>query len=759
MLLNASHKLSFSGLPPDLLDAYVRYKKSTRALLTWFLQHSPTPDKPVKSLTIKDLESLAQVASKKIRSLPDVVHFYFRETISDRKKFSKYYRSQVGESSDDVETINHEHFTETQVRKSPSTSPVCQPLRPVNLYEGLTVEDVQDHEGQTPGGKGPSGQSKPISSPPSASEGQDLDICLADDDLGNALELAAVAQQIHDISRSVEQYWRLVGEGTLSLASASFITNVAFALLRQVVSGLLQHDEDFSLADLRDLCSSKRAVGQSEGGAEDPTRTTQALLDRLGQIEQNLSDVSNGKLPVVNTSCASCGHKEAQEAQRRVIKEDAGSQYLSPAIIEKLVLFMNNKATEIEVIKTGTPVYWDVCCSISNSKNTQQSWLAVLGMNLLVQSTQSFLRSIPQPQMASQGRIVALKLAHQARFHLTTILKNKGAFPCRCPQTLACHLHDLESQLHGYASYNCWDLVFQSPWVAGNHALEMVDLCHYYGLHLLKYRHYVGAVLHSYNVLRQLGGLEEIPILESLCVQFGEVMFPANKAPKSNFRTCWARHVGARLKFEQGHKGRNRHDNWCLAIPAHAAKAAAGFDIPTHHHKHMTGCVLFRYKHQNYYISDAQIQALNPPIVRSRQGRGEWSTTRMCKADVQIVEAAGQNPKLLPLALATHRLITTGNCGLLPMARVNLIALFERCLSVVSQLSDKMHSDKEAEKGINCICFCSEIFSAADRIVKGRRMGKLEAWNENERKLIEDTKEAIQKTFGSLTKEDLLWSI
>ncbi|OAL34693.1 hypothetical protein AYO20_06110 [Fonsecaea nubica] len=755
MLLNASHKLSFSGLPPDLLDAYVRYKKSTRALLTWFLQHSPTPDKPVKSLTIKDLESLAQVASKKIRSLPDIVHFYFRETISDRKKFSKLTKiyNDLCVCCGDHKPGNQPH------RKSPSASPICQSLRPVNLYEGLVVEDAEDHDGQNPGKVGLPGQSKPISPRPSTTERQDLDIRLADDDLGNALELAAAAQQIHDISFSVEQYWRLVGEGTLSFAVAAFITNVAFALLRRTVTELLQHDENLSLADVRRICALNRPANQCAGDTKEPMRTDQALMDRLQHFQQTLSDVSSGSITLADPSCAKCGHKEAQEAQRSIVEDNTSGQSFSKAMIEKLVQLANSKATDVEVIQTGTPVYWDVCGLITNPKDTPTSWTAILGLDLLTQSTKSFLRSVQPPQIASQGRIVALKLAHQARFHVSTVLKNKAAFPCRCSQTLGCHLQNLETELHQYASYNCWDLLFQSPWVAGNHALEMVDLCHYYGLHLLRYRHYVGAVLHSYNVLRQLGGLEEISTLEKLSIQFGDVLFPGSKPPKSNFRTCWARHVGARLKFEQGHKGKNKHDNWCLAIPAHAAKAAAGFDIPNHQQRHMSGCMLFRYKHQNYHISDAQMKQISTPVVRQRPNNGERVVHRMCKTDVQIVEAAGQNPKLLAVALMTHRLFTTGAGGLLPMARVNLFALFERCLRVVSQVSDKMHSDNEAEKGSNCICFCSEIFSAADRIVKGRRLGKLEAWKEHERKLIEDTKEAIQKAFGSVTDEEMLWNV
>ena len=111
MLLNASHKLTFRGLPPDVLDAYVRYKRSTRALLMWFQRHSPSPKQSIRSLTIRELESLAQDICNNVASIPDVVDFYFREAISDRNKLSKYYRAEMDKSDNDVDTMNHEHFT------------------------------------------------------------------------------------------------------------------------------------------------------------------------------------------------------------------------------------------------------------------------------------------------------------------------------------------------------------------------------------------------------------------------------------------------------------------------------------------------------------------------------------------------------------------------------------------------------------------------------------------------------------------------
>jgi len=111
MLLNATHEITFSGLPPDILDAYVRYKKGTRAIVAWAVQYGPSSYQGVKTLPIKELASLMQTVSSKIEGIPDVIHFHFRETIAARKRLSKYFRGNIDESEDNVDTVNHEHFT------------------------------------------------------------------------------------------------------------------------------------------------------------------------------------------------------------------------------------------------------------------------------------------------------------------------------------------------------------------------------------------------------------------------------------------------------------------------------------------------------------------------------------------------------------------------------------------------------------------------------------------------------------------------
>lgn len=112
MILNASHEITLSGLPSDVLDAYVRYKKGTRAIVSWIVQYGPSRYSGVRSLPIKELARLATMVTGVLKEVPDVIHFHFRETIAARKRLSKYFRGNVDDSQDASDTVNHEHFTE-----------------------------------------------------------------------------------------------------------------------------------------------------------------------------------------------------------------------------------------------------------------------------------------------------------------------------------------------------------------------------------------------------------------------------------------------------------------------------------------------------------------------------------------------------------------------------------------------------------------------------------------------------------------------
>ncbi|KAK6382059.1 hypothetical protein LTS17_003944 [Exophiala oligosperma] len=787
MLLNPSHKITFSGLPPDVLDAYVRYKKGSRALVAWLIQYSPTPNRRVKTLPIKELEALAKTAAKSLRAVPDMVHFYFRETITSRKRLSKYFRAQVDESAVDVDTINHEHFTTSLAQiyndlcaccgrndhksGSQKRESVASSLEsPKNTYLGLDVEHIDEPEEE-------SEQDALSSCPectaagPTSCEGKSPEVHFGDDELGTFLEVNEAIQRISDISSSVERCWALAANGHLSFPVAAFVTDVAFSMLRQVGVELLTHDEDLTLSRLHQLCCKR--IGDEVTNGENSGDGGHVLLDELQKMEQSLLHFREGHSKLLIQSCAVCVQKPAE-----YIQPPAGGSGTTArprfveAIVDNIVHLVARTAAPPNIVRNSTPVYADVGYLITRDDEKAQSWSAILGLELLTKGYRSYLESLPLANEISRCRLAALRLAQQASSQVSRVLNDKTCFPCRCTQTLAYHLQNLEADLNSYAKYKCWDIYFQSPWVAGNQILEILDLCHYYGMRLFNYRHYVGAVLHSYNALTQLDRLKKIPILESLCDQFGGVFFPGGTRPKGSFRACWSRHVGARLKFKKGHKNRNSNDAWCMAIPAHAARRAAGLgayggsgDTDS---TSKVDCLVFRVKQQDYNVGDDVWDSLNVAAAdvvdkkgcattrtTKRRSVGATVSSQRRRESLSMSTESSQQPRLLDLAEAAQRSFTTATTesGVLPLARLNMFAVFERCVQVVSTLSDGTHTSPD-EKGSNCICFASAILTGGDRIVDARKFGRFETWKKDEKECVIQAGKAILDAFGTVKGDD-----
>lgn len=533
---------------------------------------------------------------------------------------------------------------------------------------------------------------------------------------------------------------------------ASFVTNVAFASLRQVGVELLEHDENLSLSELHQMCCSfDRSTGKE-------TFAKHSLLGHLEQAEHSLAHYRDSHQHAVTLSCSSCTQKSTDYYQSLDLEDDDNRQRFSAAIIDNIINLVSSKDVPTSIVRNSTPVYADVGYLITRANENTQSWSAILGLNLLANGYRVYLRTIMTPKVVSQCRIAALRLANEASSYVSTILNDKACFPCRCTQTLAFHLQHLETDLNSYAKFNCWDLYFQSPWVAGNHVLEILDLCHYYGMRLLNYRHYVGAVLHSYNVLKQLGGLTEIPVLENLCTQLAGILFPGGNPPSNHFRASWARFVGARLKFKKGHKNKNSRDNWCMSIPPHAQRRAAGLGAGNDHPPGKIDCLLFQIKQQDYHVRDEQFSDFDPASISLQKAQNNIKAKKSSPSVSPALASAVPKRQLSDLAQAVQQSFAACETTPLPLARLNLFAVFDRCVHVVSRLSDETHTAAN-EKGINCICFCSEILSAADRIIEGRRLGKAETWKKHERECMTQANSAIEETFRSIKAEQWLWNV
>jgi hypothetical protein len=569
---------------------------------------------------------------------------------------------------------------------------------------------------------------------------------------------------------AIETCWESVGKGSASFVVAAFITNVHYASLQQVVEDLLQHNDKMCVSDLVKTCNSFRGDAQTVLREQKIVGSDSALMDRLQDISTALKDRHDEKDTPVRHDllCARCGHTFATKVQQDVIQGKTGSNILSAVLVKNLSQWASGNSLPENAVMASTPAVSDVeKDQKSDAKHQKESWLAAFASHVLTQSYHTHLRSSKELGLVAKCRITALQLAQRISSQASKVLQDENCFPCRCSQTLGFHLDGLVTELQRYASHKCWDLVSQAPWVAGNHILEMLWMATYYGRYLLKYRHYMGSVLHCYNALTELGGLAKISVLDKLCHVYRETLFPGGSLPKVNFHACWARYVGARLRFPKNHNGKNTHDNWCLSIPTHAQRAAAGVGLPSHCQKDPSSCLIFAVKRQRYHISDRQRDEMEEiyakELLRKSNNKKNNSSKKTIVEDLsELPPEEAELHKLLPPLLATARaLLSSPSRDSLPEARIDLYTVFEKCVKVIGIMSNKMHKDV-ADRLLGheyCICFATSLLEAADRVVKGRRFGKLETWKLHERKMLDDMKEAIMDVFGRVKEEDIVWQI
>jgi hypothetical protein len=190
-----------------------------------------------------------------------------------------------------------------------------------------------------------------------------------------------------------------------------------------------------------------------------------------------------------------------------------------------------------------------------------------------------------------------------------------------------------------------------------------------------------------------------------------------------------------------------------MAIPAHAARKAAGLGLKNEQNQHKSNCLLFKIKQQDYHIGDDDWEVQQSMIGKESKN----DTKRRSSSATQFTDTdTSEGQKLLNLSNTIEGLLQPGHDNPLPLARLNFFAIFQSCVKVVSHLSNETHVGKE-EQGINCICFASAILGGADRIVDGRRMGKPEAWRKDERECIQLAKDILEKAFGDVKAEEWQW--
>ena len=381
------------------------------------------------------------------------------------------------------------------------------------------------------------------------------------------------------------------------------------------------------------------------------------------------------------------------------------------------LIMPDSLTTRCKIVRRSSPVYPEVGYLLTHDETSNNGLRCCYGLQLLLESYKTCLLVPEKLYLPSTCRLQTLQFAQEAISSTEAVLGHP-TLPCKCHGTLAYHLENLDIDLKAFIHSKMFDFYFQAPWTCGCHALDMLDAMSYYGLRLFNYRNYVGSVLHIYNVLRSLTNFRPISLLDGLSDTFGDVLFPGGR-PCRHYKACWVRHRGGRLRFKS-HASDHRSGCYALVIPAHTAKATAGFGsqqgVKDPRFEFRKISVLHGLRERGYHIDDTfwrRIHTLNSHDAnQSRAYSTAEKPSASCGHTHQDSPPSGSHHQ--------HRLRLLQNAlqkefsGRFPIARINLFKVYLDCVSVVSRISDRWHSD-QVRPGQNCLCFVDTLLLAADR--------------------------------------------
>ncbi|KAI4206808.1 MAG: hypothetical protein LQ346_000870 [Caloplaca aetnensis] len=399
--------------------------------------------------------------------------------------------------------------------------------------------------------------------------------------------------------------------------------------------------------------------------------------------------------------------------------------------------------------RLGSPVIAEVGFFMSHEQTPSNCMHCASGLSLVMSSYKSYSFALPAGQHTSNCRIRALRYAQGAVTQISAVLDDP-TMPCRCQGTLAFHLVKLKQDFEEYLQTKMFDLFFQSPWVCGGQILEMMHALQYYGLRLAAYRSYMGSVVHMYNVLREVHDFPPIPVLESICEHLSDLFFPGGRPKSKTFKTCYVRYLGGRLRFH----GQARHRNGCheLAIPAHTAKATAGYSsggVAERDPRFDCGrlSLLYRIKERNYRVDDATWDAIvcqahrNGGVTscdtqdshknssRRRRGaapRGHAVNTDSYKYGGGLDHAGSVSAtEVVPYSQALQLALDAELATSFPIASMEFFPLYLNCAKAVDRISNAYHGP-DSKQGQHCLCYAEILVADANgcRERKGWRVKK-----------------------------------
>ena len=553
-----------------------------------------------------------------------------------------------------------------------------------------------------------------------------------------------------DLLLATKKVWEQAAKGKIPLAVAALITNVAFARFEGVEQQLKFTCGSSDPGVLR----TKLVKGQASLirlKALDDVVDSPAIMaiESLQQSWHLLLHLKNNVRPT-GLEIEPGARKTSSIALRIGPNSAEADEKCLDMILLNIKQHVLTKSVPTDIVRDGSPLYAEIGYFLTHKENDVNGLRCTFGLRMLLDAYKSFMMACQGTGHHPSCRLQALKLAQEALPCIGAVLGDPS-MPCRCPQTLAFHLGNLEKDFKEFLQEKCFDLYFQSPWISGSHILEMHETLFYYGLRLFSYRNYVGSVVHIYHVLREIIGFRSVPLLEQLRDTFSDILFPGGR-PSRNFKACCLRYMGGRLRFRANapdHKSGSHH----MVIPAHTARTTAGFGLRKEaNDSRFAYCkvsMFYNIKEKGYHVDESlwsRTHALAKPSVGGKDRKGHACAHGHPNQEPTSNSCLYQLSQLQKAVLA--------DCaGPFPIAKINFFQVYMSCTQIVSIISDKTHDGEE--RGPNCLCFLDVMVQAADRYRANEH--KMQPFGCKE--LVTTCKEAISAVLGDRSLDDFLWKI
>ena len=599
--------------------------------------------------------------------------------------------------------------------------------------------------------------------------------------IGVAMGSFMFLKDIQNVVEALKMCWAKAGKGEAPVGATAAYTNVL--LTRATTHVQMFHQKERQLPTVLDIKQRLSSLSCDD-------------LHHFGQVQRNMSDTLEA-LTQIHALVASADGELPNQSSSYDILESSETPNFDVITLQTTLFLSKQMVLDLSVMKSdqqrskltmdGLFCMEAISPLLTSNHDSTTVLTASILLYLLSITHCAYSSVLSQPSYIALPRISALKMANEALSCIRAFIDNKSIFPCQCTNTLGYRMMQMKTDLEAFSKYRCWNALMQSPLIAGNHILEILDVCSYYGMRLFHYRQYVAAVLHSYRALIQLDVLEPVPALEEAFSLFTPVLYTTGVRPESGFLVSWLRYIGARLKFQKGKQYQDHKDTWCMSIPAHVAVNSAGLNVDGIMDKtriipkfdYGTVDYTIRMKRQGWVLHGDATEVLDrelslssstitsdatspetlktqPEAPRQKARRTRHKCSKSCQADHSMADAVCGDYLKLDHMLNAAFTVDESEDRNMPSSRVNLLSFFHSMTKVVSGISDATHtgdnngssSSKDRGKGKMCLCFVQTILRGADRVLDVRKTtgidGRGAGWSKKEKECIECFKQHLE---------------